>query len=32
LITRAAAGEASLSFMHPEGDDAPPPGVPLEER
>src|SRR4051794_38814714 len=32
LITRAAAGEASLSFMHPEGDDAPPPGVPVDER
>src|SRR3954463_1391593 len=32
LVTRAAAGEASLSFMHPEGDDSPPPGVPLEER
>ena len=32
LVTRAAAGEASLSFMHPEGDDAPPPGVPVEER
>ena len=26
LITRAAAGEASMSFMHPQGDDAPPPG------
>ena len=29
LITRAAAGERSLSFMHPEGDDAPSPGAPL---
>jgi twitching motility protein PilT len=32
LITRAAAGASSLSFMHPEQDDAPPPGVPLDER
>jgi twitching motility protein PilT len=32
LVTRAAAGASSLSFMHPEEDDAPPPGVPLDER
>ena len=29
LITRAAAGERSLSFLHPEGEDAPDPGAPL---
>ena len=30
LITREAAGEASLSFMHPEGEDAPTPGAPVD--
>jgi len=31
LVTRAAAGESALSFMHPDGDDSPPPGAPLEQ-
>ena len=30
LITRAAAGDTTLAFMHPDGDDSPPPGAPLE--
>ena len=30
LITREAAGEASLSFMHPEGEDAAAPGAPVD--
>jgi twitching motility protein PilT len=30
LITREAAGEASLSFMHPEGEDARTPGGPRD--
>jgi twitching motility protein PilT len=30
LITREAAGEASLSFMHPEEEGAPTPGGPVE--
>src|SRR4051794_39094290 len=30
LITRAQAGEASLSFMEAESEDAPPPGAPVD--
>jgi Tfp pilus assembly ATPase PilU len=30
LITREAAGEASLSFMHPEDEGATTPGAPLD--
>ena len=30
LITRAAAGDTTMAFMHPDGDDSPPPGAPLE--
>jgi hypothetical protein len=30
LVTREAAGEAALSFMHPQDDDARIPGAPVD--
>src|SRR3954449_8058849 len=32
LISRAQAGEASMSFMEAESEDAPPPGAPVDRR